>query len=338
MIDLSHSRTLATRVFAAGMLLASACGDPARLTKTKSTTLKNTLFALLGFILLSTPLAATAQQSGDFTYTSDGSAITITGYTGPGGAVTIPATIAGLPVTCIRDGAFQYKSSLTSTTIQNGVASIGDSAFAHCTSLTDVRIPGSVTSFGGGPFYDCTSLIAITVEAANASYISLDGVLFNKNLTTLIQYPGGKTGSYAIPGSITSIGNAAFRNCPSLKGVFFKGNAPNFGSGVFIGANNATVYYLPGTTGWGATFAGKPTVLWNPLMQTSDPCFGVGPAGFGFNITGTTNIPIVVEACTNLANATWVPMQSLYLTNGTFHFSDPDWTNYPARNYRIRSP
>ena len=63
--------------------------------------MKNTLLALLGFILLSTPRAATAQQFGDFTYTSDGSAITITGYTGPGGAVTIPATIIGLPVTRI---------------------------------------------------------------------------------------------------------------------------------------------------------------------------------------------------------------------------------------------
>ena len=62
--------------------------------------MKNTLLALLGFILLSTPLAATAQ----FTYTSDGSAMTITGYTGPGGAVTIPDTITGLPVTRIGAG------------------------------------------------------------------------------------------------------------------------------------------------------------------------------------------------------------------------------------------
>ena len=75
------------------------CND----SETKVTTMKNTLLALLGCILLSTPLAATAQQFGDFTYSSDGSAITITGYTGPGGAVTIPATIVGLPVTTIGD-------------------------------------------------------------------------------------------------------------------------------------------------------------------------------------------------------------------------------------------
>ena len=52
----------------------------------------------------------------------------------------------------------------------------------------------------------------------------------------------------------------------------------------------------------------------------------------------TADIPIVVEASTNLANASWVPLQSLNLTNGAFYFSDPNWTNYPARNYRIRSP
>ena len=133
-------------------------------------------------------------------------------------------------------------------------------------------------------------------------------------------------------------GGTAFLGCASLQGVFFKGNAPGANSSVFHGDNNVTVYYLPGTTGWGPTFAGVPTRLWNPLMQTSGPGFGVGPAGFGFNITGTADISIVVEAATTLANAAWVPLQSLNLTNGAFHFSDPNWTNYPARNYRIRSP
>ena len=54
--------------------------------------------------------------------------------------------------------------------------------------------------------------------------------------------------------------------------------------------------------------------------------------------TLTADIPIVVEACTNLATANWVALQSLNLTNGAFHFSDPNWTNYRARLYRIRSP
>jgi hypothetical protein len=108
---------------------------------------------------------------------------------------------------------------------------------------------------------------------------------------------------------------------------------------VFQG-DNMTVYYLPGTTGWIAfsTDTGLTPVLWNPLIQTGDGSFGVRSNQFGFNITGTTNIPIVVEACTNLANPVWTPLQTVTLTNGSFYFSDPQWTNYPSRYFRISSP
>ena len=119
--------------------------------------------------------------------------------------------------------------------------------------------------------------------------------------------------------------------------MFFRGNAP--AAGTYYALRYGTVcYYLPGTTGWGAYWNGRPAYLWNPAPQTSGPSFGVGPTGFGFNITGTTNIPIVVEASTNLAAATWVPLQTCTLTNGLIYFSDPAWTNYPTRHYRIRSP
>ncbi len=79
-------------------------------------------------------------------------------------------------------------------------------------------------------------------------------------------------------------------------------------------------------------------VLWNPSFQSSNSSFGVLTNQFGFNITGTANIPIVLEACTNLASPVWELLQSCTLTNGSIYFSDPDWTNYPSRIYRIRSP
>jgi len=310
--------------------------------------MKNKLLALLGFILLSTVLVANAQDRyGDFLYVAEGPGCyyfpgsctaTITGYAGPGGDVTIPATLFGsVPVTAIGDYAFW-----------------GDS------SLTSITIPVSVTRIGSAAFASCTSLSAITVDALNSFYSSMDGVLLNKSQTLLIQCPGGKAESYTIPNSVIrigdyafwgdssltsvttasigSIGNWAFYGCSSLQGVFFRGNAPSVDSSVFVGANNVTVYYLPGTTGWGATFAFRPAVLWNPLVQTGDASFGVRTNRFGFNITGTADIPIVVEACTNLTDASWVPLQSFNLANGAFYFSDPEWTNYPARNYRIRSP
>jgi hypothetical protein len=79
-------------------------------------------------------------------------------------------------------------------------------------------------------------------------------------------------------------------------------------------------------------------VLWNPQAQTNDPSFGVRQGQFGFNITGTPDIPLVVEATTNLAAQSWVPLQSCTLTNGLIYFGDSQWTNYSGRLYRIRSP
>ena len=144
------------------------------------TTCVTSLLPLL--LLLTLPAAVQAQ----YNYLTRNGAITITRYDCSSGAVTIPSTINGLPVT-----------------------SIGNGAFANCTSLTSVTIPNSVTSIGGRAFSGCTSLSAITVEALNSFYSSVNGVLFNKSQTTLIQYPGGKAGSYTIPNSVTSIGSFA---------------------------------------------------------------------------------------------------------------------------------
>jgi hypothetical protein len=78
-------------------------------------------------------------------------------------------------------------------------------------------------------------------------------------------------------------------------------------------------------------------MLWNLLAHASRPSFGARPSPFGINVTGTPNLPIVVEASRNLASASWTGLQTCTLTNGSTCFTDPKWTNYPARFYRIRS-
>jgi len=97
---------------------------------------------------------------------------------------------------------------------------------------------------------------------------------------------------------------------------------------------------LPGTTGWGALFDGRPTAPWflpNPLILTHSASFGVQPGGFGFTISWATNASVAVEAATNLANPVWIPVSTSTLTGGTNYFSDPQWTNYPERFYRATS-
>lgn len=110
-------------------------------------------------------------------------------------------------ITAIGYSAFQKCSGLTSVIIPSLVSTIGSGAFLSCNSLISVNIPASVTSIGGSAF-SCSGLIS--VDAGNPNYSSLDGVLFDKNRTTLLQCPTSKTGNYSIPSSVLYIGYDAF--------------------------------------------------------------------------------------------------------------------------------
>jgi hypothetical protein len=79
-------------------------------------------------------------------------------------------------------------------------------------------------------------------------------------------------------------------------------------------------------------------LLPNPLILSRSPSFGVKTNRFGFIISWATNLSVVVEACTNLANPIWSPVRTNTITNGSSYFSDPQWTIYRARFYRLRWP
>lgn len=184
----------------------------------------------------------TAQAPGNgFTYTIQGGQVTITGYTGPDGAVTIPATISGLPVTSIGDSAF-FDDDITAVTIPDSVTNIGFLAFGECGELGSVSIPDSVTSLGGLVFDGCSSLAAINVDPSNANYSSLGGILFNKNQTTLIEFPAGSgASSYVIPDTVTAIGESAFSGIFDLTSISIPTGVTLIGGEAFQGCGLTSV-------------------------------------------------------------------------------------------------
>ncbi|MGN0655852.1 MAG: leucine-rich repeat domain-containing protein, partial [Ruminiclostridium sp.] len=151
-------------------------------------------------------------------------------------------------VNSIGNSAFECCENLTSVTFGENpeLTSIGDRAFYVCSSLTSITIPKSVISIGDYAFVSCCSLTDITVDVDNTNYISTDGILFNKAKTTLIQYPGGKSGdSYVIPDEVKSVGRGAFTNCENLKSITIPDSITSIGEKAFWYCSSLTSITIP---------------------------------------------------------------------------------------------
>ncbi|MGA2248403.1 MAG: leucine-rich repeat domain-containing protein [Verrucomicrobiota bacterium] len=246
------------------------------------------------------PLAVALAAQAQFTSTNINGSLTITSYTGSNVVVTIPGSTNGYHVTGIGMSSFAYHG-IVSVSVPDSVTFIGDYAFAGCLDLTNITMGHGVASIGNYAFDNCFSLPIVL-----------------------------------LPNSLTNLGDEAFAECASLTGAFFAGNAPGPNSTTFFD-DDAMVYYLPGTTGWGDTYGGATTAFWtlpSPLILNAGLNRGILAGGFHFTVSWATNLPIVVDACTNLAYPMWQPLRTNGLVNGTNYFSDPNWTNYPARFYR----
>jgi len=344
-------------------------------------------------------------------------------------------------VTAIPDETFAFCPNLTKVTIPNSVRSIGFMGLAGCEKLEKLDISANVTSIRPAAFQLCPRLTAIEVDAMNTAYTSVDGVLYNKSMSTILTYPGGKTGEYQLPASVRrieesafagaahlpglvvpdavtfmgtgafqeckqlasirlgrgitailqsafygcdnlamvvlpdtlrSFADLAFAECPKLAHIIIPASVRTLGSGVFDYGfyyngdvprgleriyfegnrptatgyslvsrpfeRGPTVYYRAGTTGWGETFAGRPTVRWDARVESESATFGLKEGKLGFKILGTPGLVLVVEACADLANPVWTAVGTHTLADGTSLFADAQVATLPARFYRLRAP
>ena len=151
-------------------------------------------------------------------------------------------------VKTIKTMAFKNCCALRNVTIPTGVVKIGESVFYNNDSLRSVTIPYTVTSIGYYAFAACDNLKSITVDSKNKNYVSAEGVLFNKDKTVLVQYPGGKENiSYIVPNSVVLINGEAFRDVGCLDRVVIPAGIKGIGSDAFRGGKLSIIYGYTGT-------------------------------------------------------------------------------------------
>lgn len=119
---------------------------------------------------------------------------------------------------------FSGCTALTDVGLGEGVTTLDGSTFWRCTALSEIHIPSGVTRIDGKAFQMCRNMQRISVDPGNEHFVSIEGVLFDASVTTLIYYPTGRQGPYRIPDQVQFIGDYAFAHCEGLTDVIYPGN------------------------------------------------------------------------------------------------------------------
>jgi|GEM_PF-5731700 len=161
--------------------------------------------------------------------------------------LVVPATIDGKTVAGIGENAFNFKACLNSVTLPDSVWFIGDFAFAANNYLTAVNLPDSLTTMGVGLFSDAIALEAITVSATSENFISVDGIIYNKDKSVLYFCPSQlNVGTdFVVPASVKRIGPYALANQTAIESITLPDGCTSFGEGAFYKCTSLLAIDLP---------------------------------------------------------------------------------------------
>jgi hypothetical protein len=277
---------------------------------------------------------------------------------GKSGSYDIPESVIA-----IGERAFQHCPNVTRITVPGGVNSIDRYAFVHCSGLLGIdvspanavfssadgvlfnKITSTLIQFPGGRAGDYVVPGSVTTIAKYAFAYNhrLHSVVISSGVTHIGEsafYSCRKLQTIRFGETVTSIDEFAFYDCRALTDVYFEGNLPLMYPDSFpVNFKFVVFYYLPGATGWTIQIPFVNETVWLPKMQTDDSMFGVNNGEFGFNISWAKDLVVAVEASDDLDNPnSWETLETIPLTDGAGHFSDPDWASHPNRFYRLRMP
>ncbi len=195
--------------------------------------MKKLIITIVNLVIILSLLSGCQQQvtnENQFQYKAEDNKISIISHIDTEStSVTIPETIDGKPVTVLLSEAFYQHTKMVSVVLPQSLIEIQGSPFYRCYSLEQINIPKNVKNIDSNPFFRCNSLKAITVNTENNSFSSVDGVLFDKEVKTLISYPEGmEDENYTVPSTVTKLTIDSFGYHPKFKKLIILSNVVEF--------------------------------------------------------------------------------------------------------------
>lgn len=224
---------------------------------------------------------------GPFTTAAAEDGLCITGYSGPGGQVDIPASIDGRKVVEIGENAFRDNASILSVSIPEGVTRVASAAFWRCPALISLQLPASLNSIANGAFGACTALRSLLLAPDNPRYRLRDNTLYTRE-GALVCHPAGLLAeSFDVPENTIAVWQNAFAGCIGLRRVTFPDTVRFIAQDAFHGCIGLTLRAQEGSPAH--KHALQNNLRFEPFSALPpDSAFITAPVPGGIAVTGYT--------------------------------------------------